>query len=143
MQEPTEAVRELFESFELLDDWQDRYRYIIELGRSLPPLPEGARNAETKVKGCMSQVWLVAERLEGEPPRLRLLADSDAHIVRGLVAILLQIFSERTAAEILATDPRPIFAELGLDKHLSAGRSNGLLSMVGRIKDLAQEASAG
>jgi len=135
------SIEDLVESFELFDDWQDRYGYLIELGRELPPLPEGAQIPENKVKGCMSQVWLVAEPMEEGSDVLCFRADSDAHIARGLVAIILTIFSGHTPQEILDTDPRPVFARLGLDKHLSMGRSNGLLSMVGKIKEIAAAAS--
>ena len=139
-------LEELLENFEFLDDWMERYRYIIELGKKLPEMPEAQRVAENKVLGCQSQVWLVVgEPAEDAPPptgapdeRMVFEADSDAHIVRGLVAILLVMFSGKTRAEIATLDPRPTFAELGLDQHLSQGRSNGLLSMVGRIKALAQ-----
>lgn len=127
---------ELLENFEFLDDWMERYRYIIELGKRLPELPEAQRTAENKVLGCQSQVWLVVGE-SSDPERLVFEADSDAHIVRGLVAMLLVMFSGKTRDEIRDLDPRPIFAELGLDQHLSQGRSNGLLSMVGRIKALA------
>ena len=127
---------ELLENFEFLDDWMERYRYIIELGKRLPELPEAQRTAENKVLGCQSQVWLVTSESD-DPDVMVFEADSDAHIVRGLVAILLVMFSGKTRAEIAALDPRPTFAELGLDQHLSQGRSNGLLSMVGRIKALA------
>lgn len=133
-------VDELVEGFELLDDWQDRYRYIIELGRELPELPAEEKTEQYKVKGCMSQVWLIPEQRSDDGKKLYFRADSDAHIVRGLVAILLAIFSGKTPEEILDTDPRPIFESIGLDKHLSTGRSNGLLSMVGRIKESAREA---
>jgi len=127
---------ELLDNFELLDDWMERYRYIIELGKRLPELPESQRTAENKVLGCQSQVWLVVAESD-DPERIVFAADSDAYIVRGLVAILLVMFSGKTRDEIRALDPRPTFAELGLDQHLSQGRSNGLLSMVGRIKALA------
>lgn len=127
---------ELLENFEFLDDWMERYRYIIELGKRLPELPEALRTPENKVLGCQSQVWLVVAE-SSDPERIVFEADSDAHIVRGLVAILLVMFSGKTRDEIRALDPRPTFAELGLDQHLSQGRSNGLLSMVGRIKALA------
>lgn len=130
------TLPELLENFEFLDDWMERYRYIIELGKRLPELPEAQRTAENKVLGCQSQVWLVVAESD-DPARMVFEADSDAHIVRGLVAMLLVMFSGKTRAEIAALDPRPIFAELGLDQHLSQGRSNGLLSMVGRIKALA------
>ena len=109
---------ELLENFEFLDDWMERYRYIIELGKRLPELPEAQRTAENKVLGCQSQVWVVTS--ESDDPDVMLFeADSDAHIVRGLVAMLLVMFSGKTRAEIVALDPRPIFAELGLDQHLS------------------------
>jgi cysteine desulfuration protein SufE len=127
---------ELLENFEFLDDWMERYRYIIELGKRLPEMPEAQRTADNKVLGCQSQVWLVTAPSD-DPNVMVFEADSDAHIVRGLVAMLLVMFSGKTRAEIAELDPRPTFAELGLDQHLSQGRSNGLLSMVGRIKALA------
>lgn len=130
------SLPELLENFEFLDDWMERYRYIIELGKRLPEMPEAQRTAENKVLGCQSQVWLVVAESD-DPERIVFEADSDAHIVRGLVAILLVMFSGKTRDEIRALDPRPTFAQLGLDQHLSQGRSNGLLSMVGRIKALA------
>ena len=130
------SLPELLENFEFLDDWMERYRYIIELGKRLPEMPEALRTAENKVLGCQSQVWLVVAESD-DPERIVFEADSDAHIVRGLVAILLVMFSGKTRDEIRALDPRPTFAQLGLDQHLSQGRSNGLLSMVGRIKALA------
>ena len=135
------SIEDLVESFELFEDWQDRYGYLIELGRELPPFPEAARTPENKVKGCMSQVWLVADPMGQGSRVLCFHADSDAHIVRGLVAVILTIFSGHTPQEILDTDPRPVFARLGLDKHLSMGRSNGLLSMVGKIKEIAAAAA--
>jgi len=135
------SIEDLVESFELFEDWQDRYGYLIELGRELPPFPEAARTPENKVKGCMSQVWLVADPMGQGSRVLYFHADSDAHIVRGLVAVILTIFSGHTPQEILDTDPRPVFARLGLDKHLSMGRSNGLLSMVGKIKEIAAAAA--
>lgn len=134
-------LEDVIDAFSLLDDWTDKYRYIIELGRALPPLPDEFKIAENKVLGCQSQVWLVGSRDDASPPRFSFRADSDAHIVRGLVAIVLSIFQGKSAEEIAALDPRPIFAELGLDQHLSQGRSNGLLAMVGRIKDLARAAA--
>jgi cysteine desulfuration protein SufE len=130
------SLPELLENFEFLDDWMERYRYIIELGKRLPEMPEALRTTENKVLGCQSQVWLVVAE-SSDPTRIVFEADSDAHIVRGLVAILLVMFSGKTRDEIRDLDPRPTFAELGLDQHLSQGRSNGLLSMVGRIKALA------
>ncbi|BDA83670.1 cysteine desulfurization protein SufE [Aureimonas sp. SA4125] len=136
------TIDDIETNFELLDDWEDRYRYLIELGRELPPLPEGAQNDATKVPGCVSQVWLVSDVLAGAPPRLRFAGDSDAHIVRGLVAIALALFSGRTAPEILAIDAEATFARLGLQDHLTPQRSNGLRSMVGRIKEDARRAMA-
>lgn len=134
----TTPIEDVIDAFSLLDDWTDKYRYIIELGKTLPGLPDELKTQENKVLGCQSQVWLVSSADGSQPVRFHFRADSDAHIVRGLVAIVLSIFDGKTADEIAALDPRPIFAELGLDQHLSQGRSNGLLSMVGRIKDLAR-----
>lgn len=131
------TLDEVLEAFSLLDDWTDKYRYLIELGRALPELPEAEKTQENKVLGCQSQVWLVLEEAGDATRPYRFRADSDAHIVRGLVALVLAIFDGKNGAEIAALDPRPIFAELGLDQHLSQGRTNGLLSMVGRIKHLA------
>lgn len=132
-------LEEVLEGFEFLDDWMERYRYIIELGRKLPELPEAHRTQENKVLGCQSQVWLVVAppREDDAPDQIRFVADSDAHIVRGLVALLLVMVSGKTRQEIAAFDPRPMFAELGFDQHLTPGRNNGLLSMVGRAKALA------
>lgn len=128
------TLDELTDSFSVLDDWMDKYGFIIELGRTLPPMDDALKVPANKVLGCQSQVWLVGEPRDGA---LALTADSDAHIVRGLVAIVMMIFNGKAPAEVASLDPRPIFAELGLDQHLSQGRSNGLLSMVGRIKDIA------
>ncbi|MDX2288570.1 MAG: SufE family protein [Hyphomicrobiaceae bacterium] len=119
------------EDFALIDDWEDRYRYVIELGRKLPELPDDQRTEANKVRGCASQVWL-SSRLDNG--RLHFEGDSDAHIVRGLVAILLVIYQDKTPAEILATDAHAAFAELGLKDHLTPQRSNGFASMVARIR---------
>ncbi len=129
--------------FAVLDEWEDRYRYVIELGRSLSPLPELLRTDANKVRGCASQVWL-ATRVEpaGGAPRLTFEGDSDAHIVRGLIAILFAIYDGKRADEILATDANPIFGELGLKEHLTPQRSNGFASMVARIKSDAAAAMA-
>ncbi len=129
--------------FAVLDDWEDRYRYVIELGRTLKPLPEELRTDANKVRGCASQVWL-ATKVEPHDgaPRLKFQADSDAHIVRGLIAILFAIYDGRSSKEILATDADPIFAELGLKEHLTPQRSNGLASMVARIRADAAVATA-
>ena len=128
----------------LLDEWDDRYRYVIELGRTLEPLSEAEHSAENKVQGCVSQVWL-SKRVERDgngEPRLIYLGDSDAHIVRGLVAIVLTLFSGHTPKEILATDALALFDEFGFRDHLTPQRSNGLRSMVDRIHNDAREALA-
>jgi cysteine desulfuration protein SufE len=127
--------------FALLEDWEDRYRYVIELGRSLPPLPEALRTDANKVRGCASQVWLASATgptATGNAPVLAFKGDSDAHIVRGLIAILFALYQGRTAAEILTTDARAVFAELGLGEHLTRQRSNGFFAMVERIRSDAQ-----
>jgi cysteine desulfuration protein SufE len=132
------TIDELIESFSFLDDWMEKYRLIMELGSSLPEMSDSLKVPENKVLGCQSQVWLVGEPRESDGAvTMEFVADSDAHIVRGLVAIALMIFSGKSPAEIAGTDPRPVFHELGLDQHLTEGRSNGLLSMVGRIKEIA------
>lgn len=136
------TLADVLETFELLDAWEDRYRYLIELGRKLPPLPESAYREENKVRGCTSQVWLVAEP-EGADGRLVFRGDSDAHIVKGLVALMLLIFSGRTPKEILATDARAILDRLDLKAHLSPMRANGLFSMLERIREMAGAAVAG
>jgi cysteine desulfuration protein SufE len=131
------TLAEIRSDFAVLDDWEDRYRYVIELGRTLEPLPEELRTDTNKVRGCASQVWLAThvERAGGgASPRLTFQADSDAHIVRGLIAILLAIYDGKPADEILATESDPIFTELGLKEHLTPQRSNGLASMVARIR---------
>jgi len=132
----------ILDDFAFLDDWEDRYRYVIELGRTLEPLADDERNAETKVEGCTSQVWLVTAVGDGDDPVLRFRGESDAHIVRGLIAILLALYSGRRASEILAADSREIFDRLGLRDHLSAQRSNGLTAMVGRIRRDAENAGS-
>lgn len=138
------SLDEILENFELLDEWDDRYRYLIELGRTLEPLPEEARTDANKVRGCASQVWLdtVVVRQPGQEPVLEFLGDSDAHIVRGLVALTFAIFSGRPARTILETDAHAIFKQLGLSEHLTPQRSNGLRSMVERIKSEARAALA-
>ena len=136
------TIEDITADFEFLDDWEDRYRYLIELGRSLPAMPEAELNEANKVRGCVSQVWLTTKTDDASPPRLSFLAESDAHIVRGLVAIALALFSGRTAPEILEADAEATFARLGLQDHLTPQRSNGLRSMVARIKDDARQALA-
>jgi cysteine desulfuration protein SufE len=130
------AINEILDNFALLDEWDDRYRYIIELGRSLAPLPDQARTDTNKVQGCASQVWLeTTVRPNGaDGPALTFVGDSDAHIVRGLIAILFALYSGKTAKEILTLDPFATFDKLGLREHLTPQRSNGLRSMVNRIR---------
>jgi cysteine desulfuration protein SufE len=131
------TIVEILDTFEFLDDWEERYRYIIDLGRKLPPLKDEEMVDTYKVRGCQSQVWLVPE-VDAEG-RIHLRGDSDAHIVKGLVALMLLIFSGKTAAEIKATNAREILDQLGLASHLSPLRANGLFSMVERIYAIADE----
>jgi cysteine desulfuration protein SufE len=130
------TIDEIIENFSLLDEWDDRYRYVIELGRTLPPLPEKQRNDANKVQGCASQVWLAtAVKPDGAGgPVLTFVGDSDAHIVRGLIAILFALYSGKAAREILSTDALQLFDRMGLRDHLTPQRSNGLRSMVERIR---------
>jgi cysteine desulfuration protein SufE len=130
------ALNQLLDDFAFLTEWEDRYRHLIELGRTLPPLSDAERHPAHKVEGCMSQVWFVAD---AQPDgRYIFRADSDAHIVKGLIAILLMAYSGKTAAEIAGVDIESIFKQLGLEQHLSPNRRNGFFSMVGRIRALAQ-----
>ena len=138
------TIDELTENFALLDDWDDRYRYVIELGRELVPFPEGERTETNKVQGCASQVWLASavEPDGAAGPRLRFVGDSDAHIVRGLIAILLTLYNGKPVREILSTDAIAVFNTLGLREHLTPQRSNGFRSMVERIRRDARAAAA-
>src|SRR6476661_8011080 len=137
-------IDEIIENFALLDEWDDRYRYLIELGRTLPELPEADRNDTNKVRGCASQVWLsTSVKPNGAGgPVLTFVGDSDAHIVRGLIAVLFALFSGKGAKEILSTDAIKLFEKLGLREHLTPQRSNGFRSMVERIKSDARTALA-
>lgn len=130
------GIQELIDDFAFLDDWEDRYRYVIELGKTLAPLSEAEHNPTTKVEGCVSQVWLVTETSKNESGEtvLTFRGDSDAHIVRGLIAILIAIYAGQTPAAILSINARDIFAQIGLNEHLSPQRSNGLASMVARVE---------
>ncbi|NWG71510.1 MAG: SufE family protein [Parvularculaceae bacterium] len=121
-----------------LGDWDDRYKYLIDLGRSLPPYPEDKRDAAHKVKGCASQVWLDA-RADGG--RLKLAGDSDAHIVKGLVALLFALYADKTPGEVLKLDAKAALARLDLEAHLTAQRSNGLSAMIARINEIAAAAA--
>jgi cysteine desulfuration protein SufE len=138
------TIDDIIENFSLLDDWDDRYRYVIELGRMLVPFPEAARTDANKVQGCASQVWLTTgiERNGAAGPVLRFEGDSDAHIVRGLIAILFAVYSGKPAQDILDVDALALFDRLGLREHLTPQRSNGLKSMVGRIRTDAGNALA-
>jgi cysteine desulfuration protein SufE len=137
-------IDEIIDNFSLLDEWDDRYRYLIELGRELPPLPAEAHNEANKVRGCASQVWLDTRvRPNGAGgPVLTFVGDSDAHIVRGLIAILFAMYSGRSAKDILATDAVALFERIGLREHLTPQRSNGFRSMVDRIHSDARAALA-
>ncbi len=130
------SIEALFDDFSLFEDWEDRYRYMIELGNKLTPLSEVEHNDFYKVPGCVSQVWLITEKhiTEKNSDTLVFRGDSDAHIVRGLVAILLMLFSGKTAAEILTIDAQAAFDKLGLGEHLTPQRSNGFYAMVQRIR---------
>ena len=129
------SIDQIIEDFAYLDDWEDRYRYVIELGKALPELPEALKTADNKVQGCASQVWLVSEPGDGPNPVLHFRGDSDAHIVRGLVAIVLAAYDGKHAAEAAALDASTLFAKIGLVEHLSAQRANGLRSMINRIRE--------
>jgi cysteine desulfuration protein SufE len=127
-----QELEDLAGEFDFLDDWEDRYRYVIDLGRDLAPLTDAERNEANKVRGCASQVWLVTEPQADGSVIFR--GDSDAHIVRGLIAVLLRLFSAKRPEDILAFDVKAAFDRLGLSGHLSAQRSNGLASMAARIR---------
>lgn len=135
------SIQQIFDDFAFLDEWEDRYRYLIELGGDLPPFPEESRDESHRVRGCVSQVWLVSARGDGPDPILSFQGDSDAHIVRGLVAIMIALFSGRKSSEILATDAEATLRSLGLDEHLTPQRANGLRAMVQRIRQEAADAT--
>ena len=133
------TTEELLENFELLGDWEERYRYLIDLGRQLPALDPADRNEANRVEGCMSNVWLKGGFDDGSPPRLHLEADSDAIITKGIVALLREIYEGRTRSEVQDLDVRELFERIGLVEHLSPTRQNGLYSMNERIKALARD----
>lgn len=139
---PSPAFEEIAETFDFLDDWEDRYRHVIELGKAMPPLDAAFRVPATKVEGCASQVWILPE-IEGTGPEavFRFQGESDAMIVRGLIAILHALYAGRTVADVLRIDARAQLDRLGLSEQLSAQRSNGLKAMVGRIRALAEAAA--
>jgi len=140
----TTSIDDILETFEFLDDWEDRYKYLIDLGRELPELAEDERTEEYKVRGCVSQVWLITSVSPGPDgaPVLTFRGDSDALIVQGLVAVVTALFNGKTASDILEIDVEGVFSKLGLQEHLTPQRSNGLRSMVGRIRADAQAALA-
>jgi cysteine desulfuration protein SufE len=131
------SIQQILDDFDVLDSWDDRYRYVIELGRALPAFPEEARTDKNKVQGCASQVWLISEKQpakNGGGPVIEFKGDSDAHIVKGLIAILFALYSGQPAKKILDTDALAVFNRLGLGDHLTPQRSNGFRSMVERIR---------
>lgn len=137
------AFDDIADTFDFLDDWEERYRHVIELGRAMPPLEEALRVPATKVDGCASQVWIVPEIAgEGRSAVFRFRGDSDALIVRGLIAILAALYSGLTVEEVLKVDAGRELGRLGLNEHLSSQRSNGLKAMVGRIRALATATAA-
>lgn len=136
------AIQDLIDDFSYLDDWEDRYKYVIELGKGLAPLTDAEHSANTKVQGCVSQVWLVCES-DDNGAHLSFRGDSDALIVKGLIAILLAMYSGQSPDAILAVDAKSIFEQLGLDEHLSPQRSNGLHAMVSRVREDAARQLAG
>ena len=135
------SIDRILQNFEALGDWEERYRYLIELGRKVPPLEDEHKTEANRVQGCVSNVWLITRVTDGDPPTIAFRADSDAQIVKGLVAVLLAIYSGKTAKEILTTDIRALFEKLDLAKHLSPNRANGFAAMVKRIHQLALSAS--
>ena len=136
------TVEELMDEFDFLGDWESKCEYLIDLGFDLPSLPDEHKTEQNRVHGCQSNVWLVAEVRDDDPPTVEIIADSDAMIVRGLIAVILTLYSGRTPQEILATDARQVFERLGLDRHLSTARKNGLLNMVQRVRLLAADLAA-
>lgn len=136
------AFEEIVENFELFDDWEDRYRYVIELGREMPPLDEAAKTEASRVRGCASQVWLVpsVDTAEGEE-RLTFRGDSDAMIVRGLIAILRALYCGEPLRNVPRIDAQGQLGRLGLESHLSSQRSNGLKAMVQRLREIALAAA--
>jgi len=133
------TLSELQENFDLFDNWEDKYRYLLELGEKLPEFPEKNKTEKNKVQGCISQVWMTLETKKDDfqVNRLYFLADSDAHIVKGLIAVLMIIYNGKTPEEVLLIDIRDIFKQLGLDENISPSRRNGFFSMVQRLQTFA------
>jgi len=140
MIKPEMSFAELSENFALFDDWEDRYRYLIDLGKKLPPFPAPLQTDANKVRGCMSQVWMIPGHPDGDAGKFAFAADSDAHIVKGLIAVLGVLFSGQTPEAIAQVDTDAAFRALGLDQHISPSRRNGLVSMVEKIKSYAKAA---
>lgn len=136
-----QAIQDLTDEFALLPDWEERISHVIELARTLEPLSDDERVEANRVRGCASQVWLVSERKTEAPEKLYFRGDSDAHLVRGEVAMLMRVFSGRTPGEILSIDPQALFDRLGLKEALTAQRSNGLFAMIKRIQDEARRSA--
>jgi cysteine desulfuration protein SufE len=136
------TIEELYEEFDDLADWDEQCDYLIDLGFNLPKLPADAMTESNRVHGCQSNVWLVVEVKPTEPPTLEFIANSDAIIVNGLIAVLTALFSHQTPERIVEIDPQEVFTRLGLERHLSPQRRNGLYSMVDRVRQLAVEAAA-
>lgn len=132
------TIDDLVDDFELFEDWEERYRYIVDLGKKLPPMPDADKTEDNKVRGCMSQVWMTCDAQDGARPTLTFTADSDAFIVKGLIAILLELYSGRAPDEILDLDATEALSRLGLASHLSPNRRNGFVAMVDRIKSEAR-----
>ncbi len=132
------SVDELVENFEFLDDWEDRYRYIIDLGRKLPTFDDADKNEQNRIQGCTSQAWIIAEVSSDPEPIISFRADSDAHIVRGLLSVLLSIYSGRTGEEILAIDIKDVLRRLDFEAQISPNRANGFHSAIERIRALAR-----
>ena len=139
----TPAFEDIADTFDFLDDWEDRYRHVIELGRAMPPMEDALKTPATKVEGCASQVWIQPMiKGEGAQARFDFVGDSDALIVRGLIAVLHALYAGQSVADVLKTDAQAELGRLGLDEHLSSQRSNGLRAMVGRIRAVAEQAAA-
>lgn len=129
---------EIIETFELLDDWENRFSYLLDLGKSLPDMPESERTEDARVHGCQAQVWLRLGVTGGDDSRVWIRAASDAHIVQGLIAIVISIFGNKTPEEVMATDAEAVFRTLDLETHLSGTRRNGLAAMIARVRALAE-----
>ncbi|MEM6470490.1 MAG: SufE family protein [Planctomycetota bacterium] len=136
------TIEELYEEFEELPDWDDRFDYLIDLGFELPELPAEAKTEENRVHGCQSNVWLVADVCESSPPTVQFLANSDSIIVNGLISVLLVLYSGKTPQQVISVDPQEAFEKLGLERHLSSQRRNGLYGMVERVRKLAIQVEA-